>query len=174
MSSYELQADEVVLCKAEVKLDNTTTQLRLTNLNIILQSIVRDDENVEFEKVNVYSVQDIKIYKDIPQLLLEGKNIEIYFIGKEVNIEFLSVHEAKKFRNAAFELITDKTRFVRGTEKMMDKINYIDKTFDVDTIGAVKSGAKQVANGIKNFGGGKISIGFGNNKDTKALTNKKK
>ena len=145
MKNYELSVDEVVLYKGNViPLDTKgETQLILTNLNIVFiterkKFLAKDEIDVE-----VYPVDDIKIYKNIPQVKVENDNIvEIYLTRTEKELQFLNNDETKKFFREVKNLLIPKTKFEKCVEKVKDTIQIVDETLGIDSVDMVKSAVK--------------------------------
>lgn len=147
MENYDLEKDEVVLYKGNVSLpkEKGLTQLILTNINFVL--ITRKKKLFSKEQVNVdiYPVNEIKYYKDIPQVIKNGYNVELYLLDDEVSFEFDSKNEVRKFVNATMTLLTNKSTLERNTKKIKDTISTINNGLGIDSIGIAKNVLK---NGI--------------------------
>ena len=173
MKHYTLADDEVVLFKSDgIKLsDNidTSAQLILTNLNIIIvtQSNIADEDAII--DVNSYPVDSVKIYKGVPQIKNAKSHVEMYLKGEEIELEFPDNKSAASFVKSATELLTGKTLFQRGMEKVRDTIGVIDDTLGIDTVEAATEITKAgIGGGLKNIGVAALStIGkiFGGKKD---------
>lgn len=148
MENYELKSDEVVLYKGEVILSGKLcpTKLILTNYNVVLITKSHSISNKEVE-VQTYDVQDIKVYKDVPQIKTNKNHVEIYLTSGEIDLEFAYRNELKKFVNSAMELLTNKSLFQRRTESVKKNVDVVDKTFNIDSVeivkGAVKNGSEK-------------------------------
>ena len=147
MENYDLEKDEVVLYKGNVSLpkEKGLTQLILTNINFVL--ITRKKKLFSKEQVNVdiYPVNEIKYYKDIPQVIKNGYNVELYLLDDEVSFEFDSKNEVRKFINATMTLLTNKSTLERNTKKIKDTISTINNGLGIDSVGIAKNVLK---NGI--------------------------
>ena len=149
MDEYKLRSDESVLFKCDT-FDNT--KILLTNLNLV---IIKESKKFKKRKkdlsledqtpVNIYPVEDVKIYKDVPQIKLNNNTVEIYLTSTEITIEFCSRVDAYKFTNTAIELLTGKNSFTRGAEKFKSAIDTVDDTLGINTVGTVKN---VVENGV--------------------------
>jgi hypothetical protein len=125
MKNYELGADEVVLYKGSVTPVGIKgeTQLILTNLNIVFiteikKFLAKDEINVE-----VYPIEDIKIYKNVPQVKVVNDDIvEIYLTTTEKEFKFSSVDEVEKFVQEVKELLIRKPLGTRCINKVKDVI----------------------------------------------------
>lgn len=142
MDNYSLKPDETILFQGDAY---DGIQVILTNHNLI---IVKKKEKL-FSKtdvtVEVYPKEEIKIYKDVPQIKANNCNVMIYLLSKEIQIEFKTRGEVHKFTSAAFELLTGKTAFARGAEKVKNAVDVVDNTLGINTVETVKS---VVTNGV--------------------------
>ena len=147
MENYDLEKDEVVLYKGNVSLRKQKgyTQLVLTNINFVL--ITKNKKLFSKEQVNVdiYPVNEIKYYKDVPQVIRNGYNVELYLLDDEVSFEFDSKNEVRKFVNATMTLLTNKSTLERNTKKIQDTISTINNGLGIDSVGIAKNVLK---NGI--------------------------
>lgn len=130
MEYYQLREDEVVLYKGKVVLYGKDTQIVLTNHNIVF--IPESTAQTE-----IHSVEDIKIYKEQPQVKVKGNTVEIYFLTTEKEFKFKSIFEIPKFTNAVKNLLTGKTKTERGAEKVKKTINLVNETFNIDCVKGV-------------------------------------
>jgi len=71
MEKYKLKEDEVVLYKGNVNVGGKNNSLTLTNLNIVF--ILDDIDLNEENNIEIYSVESIKIYQEIPQVKVYKK-----------------------------------------------------------------------------------------------------
>ena len=144
MENYDLEENEVVLYKGNVSLTKQKgiTELILTNINFVL--ITKHKKLFSKEQVNVetYPIEEIKYYNGVPQVIKKGRLIELYFLNDETEFSFDSRNEARKFMNAALNLLTNKTTFERGAEKVKNTISMIDNTFGIDSVGLTTSAVK--------------------------------
>lgn len=145
MENYNLQANESVLYKGEAILAKRTVELLLTNLNIVLIQKTKKMFSKPVVEVEAFSINQIKVYNGIPQIKLNGYDVEVYLVNSEIVLTFESKHEAKKFINSATELITGKTMAVRGADKVKNAVGIVDDTLGINTIGTIKS---VVENGV--------------------------
>ena len=160
MEHYNLDEDEVVLYKGDVVFKEKTqsTQIILTNKNLVFIDVVKKIFAHDEIETQIYPVNEIKMY--------EG--VEIYLKTKELEFGFQSKNEVYKFRSAIIKLLTGKTGFERGADKVKDKIDVVNDTFGVDV---VKSTEDVVKNGIvESIGGLFEKVG----KIGKAMFGKKK
>lgn len=153
MDEYKLQPNESVLFKCNTYDD---TEILLTNLNLV---IIKKIKKVKKRKkgllsenqspLNIYPVEDIKIYKDVPQIKSKNNTVEIYLTSTEISIDFYSRGDAYKFTNTAVELLTGKNTFARGAEKFKNAIDVVDDTLGINTVDTVKNVVENgVAGGI--------------------------
>ena len=154
MKNYQLQGDEVVLYKGDITLQGQEqiSQLILTNLNVVFIS----NPNEEDPDIEIFSVDDIKIYKDIPQIKAQKNLVEIYFVPTERVFAFKSKKELTSFMQEATNLLTGKSKFERCVANVKRKVDLVDNTFDIDTVdlvkSAVKNGATSAINKIAGLG----------------------
>lgn len=163
MEHYNLAEDEVVLYKGCVKFKDKLQDSLLILTNKFLVFITKQAENNDESDVEtqVFSVSDIKIYKDIPQVKIESNKIEIYLKAEELEFEFDKTKgESKKFYRAIIELLTGKTSFERNVCSVKNKVDLVNDTFDVDVVktteGVVQNG---ISDGIKSVFGTLGNVG---------------
>lgn len=151
MKDYELKPNEVVLYKGNVEMLNKkgSTLLVLTNLNIVFITNHKKFLGEEDILIEIYSVNDIKVYENTPQIKTLKNNVEIYFLSCEKEFSFKSKSELNKFTSASLKLLTGKSSVQRKAEKIKDTIDIIDNTLGIDTIGATK---EVIHNGVSNAG----------------------
>lgn len=147
MENYKLGEDEVPLYQGNVSLCNVkgTTELILTNLNVVFITKRRKLFSQDEVSVISHSVSDIKIYQEMPQIRPKGSDVEIFFKTEEVKFSFYSKSELKLFMNEALKLFTGKSGTERKAEKVKSTIALVDDTLGVDSVGAV---GKFVKNGV--------------------------
>lgn len=141
MKNYELSADEVVLYKGNTTLKDKKgmTELVLTNLNIVFITTHKKLFSKEDVVVDSYPVNDIKIYKGIPQLVTKGNVVEVYLLSCEKEVCFNSKCELIKFVNAVNDLLTQKTLSERCAEKVKKTIGLVNDTLGIDSVNAVSN-----------------------------------
>lgn len=141
MENYSLQSDESVIYKGDVSLidKNGSTNMILTNLNIVLVTKNKKLFQKEEVEIETYPIEDIKIYDNVPQIKIEGDVVEIYFTSIEKKVRFYSKIELHKFVNAAVKLLTGKSMAKRGAEKIKSAVNLVDNTLGINTIDTVKN-----------------------------------
>lgn len=170
MENYDLDESEVVLYKGDVTLKDQKgiTQLILTNINFVFITKVKKMFAKDEVIVDVYSADEIKFYNQVPQVLKRGNVIELYFLHSEIEFVFSSGNECRKFMDAALKLLTHKNKFERVAGKVMAARQCVDSSFNIDSVGMVKSAAKGAIEHKsvigKTFGVIK-NIGFGKKKD---------
>lgn len=170
MEKYSLQPNESLLYKGECHLVNKNerpldsllstenTELLLTNLNLVFIKKTKKIFAKGQVEVEVYEIENIKIYNEIPQIKQNESRVEIYLKNDEKILDFLSKHEARKFINITYELLTGKSKSARGVEKVKGAVNLVDNTLGIDTVNAVKSVVeKGVAGTILGGFGKKVS-----------------
>lgn len=176
MERYQLQPDETVLYEGEViKVDKykkasfmdsfstpPTTELLLTNKNIVLTTRTKKMFAKEQINVEVLSLADIKIYDNMPQIKQNKINVEIYLTSEEIYFDFRSKHEAAKFYQIAIQTLTGKSLATRGAEKVKGGIGLVDDTLGISTVDTVKG---VLENGLA----GTLFSGF---KKSKPMTSK--
>ena len=161
MENYELKPNEFLLYKGDVLLGTNkkaSTQLIFTNINFVFVTKIKKLFSEEEVIVKNYAVADLKFYKNEPQIKVSKKDVEMYFTTGEVEFSFASGAEFKKFYNEALKLFLNKTMFETKVEKVKEKIETINETFDVDIVDATvnvvkKDVSKAVSDGIINAGG---------------------
>ena len=156
MEFYQLKPHEVVLFKGTVQLINKKepSELILTNLNLVFitkekKLFAEGDTFVEY-----LPMQEVKFYKNVPQIKNIGVNVEVYFISGEKFFSFETKGEAHKFCIQAINLVTDTTRFQRALGKVKGTIGVVDETFDCDIVGSTKTLIKtELQGGVKSLAG---------------------
>lgn len=156
MTNYTLQPNETVLYQGNVALENrnATVEMMLTNLNLVFVITTRKFLSKSQIEVETYSVEEIKIYNNTPQIKQKNARVEIYLSCGEVVVHFASMFEASKFVNAALRLLTGKTMAERGADKFKGAVGLVDDTLGINTVGTVKN---VLENGIT----GTLLGGFG-------------
>lgn len=130
MENYQLKENEVVLYKGNIILNKNIWQLILTNLNLVFI----DKSNEGQSNAEIYSVNEIKVYENNPQIKTRGNIVEIYLLSTEKEFEFNKKSEMHKFLDNANKLLTGKSKFQRGVEKIKEGIDIIDNTFNVNSL----------------------------------------
>lgn len=156
MENYALQQNESILYKSscsyltkenenffESLTTNERAELVLTNQNLIF--IMKSKKLFAKEQVFVetYSIDEIKIYKDIPQIKPNDSKVEIFFVSGEKIIDLYSKSEVRKFMNKAFELLTGKTKTVRASDKIKGAVNLVDDTLGISLVGTITNAAQK-------------------------------
>jgi len=156
MNNYQLTEDEVVLYKGEIILsgEQEKSQLFFTNLNIIfvttIKNIFSSEEKTFIEK---YPVEEIKIYKDEPQIKINKNVVEIYLKTTEKSFSFVQKNELNKFKNEVLNFFSGKTTAERKAEKIKSGISLVDNTLGIDSV-------KVVGDALKNSVGNSINKGL--------------
>lgn len=154
MEDYSLQSNEAVLYKGEATFgsNRTRSELLLTNINIVVITKTKKLFSKEQVDLELFPVEEIKVYNDIPQIKQTDCKVEVYLTNTEITLSFDSKFAAHKFANAANKLITGKSMSERGAEKVKGAVNLVDNTLGISTVGTIKS---VVENGVVGtvFGG---------------------
>ena len=152
MEHYNLDEDEVVLYKGDVVFKEKTqsTQIILTNKNLVFIDIVKKIFAHDEIETQIYPVNEIKMYEGVPQVKAKSNDVEIYLKTKELEFGFQSKNEVYKFRSAIIKLLTGKTGFERGADKVKDKIDVVNDTFGVDVVKSTEDVVKSTEDVVKN------------------------
>jgi hypothetical protein len=131
---YALAPDEVLLFQGNVTLpgEATDTRLILTNLHLVL--IPADGVCVA-----KHPVADIKIYKDVPQIIPKNRRVEIFLTTGEITMEFKTRLDTSRFVDAAMELLTGKTKLARGAGKVKKALDDVNEAFGVNVLEEAKN-----------------------------------
>ena len=151
MENYKLRADEVVLYKGDVALKNKngTTELILTNINLVFINRYKKLFSKEEIIILEYPVHSIKMYEGEPQIKAKSNIVEIYLLETEIEVEFNSKMELYKFINATNKLLTGKSSVQKGAKKVKDAIDLVDDTLGINTVQATGNVLKNgIAGGI--------------------------
>ena len=141
MKHYTLREDEVLLYKGKVYRSTKgrkQVDVLLTNLCVAL--IVKYDALIDQKETEIltYPIEEIKVYKNKPQVNRKDAQVEIYAKSGEEYLEFLSKAEAKKFTDIVWEEITNKTKLQRKIDKVKETVDYVDESFGIDTVQITK------------------------------------
>ena len=151
MEHYELKSDEVILFENQnvcVRGEKGKVQLFLTNYAIVvINKIKKLFEKAQFE-VFEFSIGDIKVYHNEPQVKQKGLFVEVFMRDREIVFAFESKRDAHKFVVACLDLLTQKTSFERSASKVKDTVAVVDDALGVDTVGAVKTGVGGFFKGV--------------------------
>lgn len=141
MLHYNLQPNESVLYTGSIWMEKRSgnMELILTNLNIVIVNTIKKLFAKEQVEVETYSVEQVKVYNDAPQIKQKELTVEIFLIDKEIEIRFQSKIEAYKFVNLAMQLLTGKTIAERGADKVKGAIGLVDSTLGINTVDIVKN-----------------------------------
>ena len=147
MENYNLKADEVVLYKGSVILNNRkgTTELILTNTNLVFINKYKPLFSKEEVTILEHQIQSIKIYEGVPQIKSTANTVEIQLLEQEIEFEFYSKMELLKFTNATNKLLTGESTIQKGAKKVKDAIGLIDDTLGINT---VESTTNVIKNGL--------------------------
>lgn len=150
MENYQLQENEVILYHGiaalspdgklldDVNAKNVAAEVVLTNENFVFVRKVKRFLKKEEVYVEVYSITDVKWYKDTPHILKKGKLTELYFKTAERFVQFSSIKEARTFADTALRLVSGKSKLVRAVKKARKEIEETDEQLDIDIIGTTK------------------------------------
>lgn len=148
MENYQLGKEEVVLKRAEIQLlpdgkkngkqTKTQTELLLTNLNIVFIKRTKKIFKKEEVETEIYSLNEIKKYNEMPYLVRKSKLVEIYFETAETFLEFNDKKQAKEFFDAAMRVASGNSKFVRSVKKVKKEIDDTNKALNIDIVGATK------------------------------------
>lgn len=143
MEYYSLQSNEVVLYQGQAQYKKKPKAIHadiiLTNLYLVFVCKTKKLFAKEQIEVETHSVDTIKIYNDEPQIRQKGMIVEIYLTSGEKILEFVSKGDGHKFVNAAWELLTSKTAFKRGADKIKGTVEVVDDTLGISTMGTIKN-----------------------------------
>lgn len=148
MKKYILQSNEVLLYENEVNVkgfNKVNVNLILTNLYFVFE-ITRKIGFRKYETiVERYSVEDVKSYNNIPQIIQKKESVTLYFTNKELEIVFESSFAASKFSNKAIEAVTGKGMATRGADAVKKAIGLVNDTLGINITGTV---AGVIENGV--------------------------
>lgn len=147
MENYTLQSNESVLYKGGCSLVNKSAnvELVLTNLNLVFIKKTKKLFAKEEIEVEIYPVEEIKIYNGLPQIKQKDNIVEIFLTSGEIDVSFISKQEIRKFISKAYELLTGKTMAERVSDKVKGAVKLVDDTIGVNTADAIKN---VVGNGL--------------------------
>lgn len=144
MENFALAANEVLLYKgtaAEADAPEDVFELRLTNLQLVF--IRKGGVNVA-----AFPVSDIKIYREVPQIRQKKRSVELFLVGGEKLLLFKNSLDAARFTDAAFELLTGKTKIARGAGKVKKTIDDVNEALGVNILEEVRSIGIDTISGI--------------------------
>ena len=160
MEAYTLKENEVILFRGMVALlsdgreekntDTYNTELILTNLNIVLNSIVKKMFTQKIEQ-KIFSANDIKIYDETVQVIRKKTVVDVYFLGGELFLKFEKEKDAKEFCDKAIKLKDGNSKFVRSVKKTKKAIKETNEALDIDIVQIAKTTASvacEVAIGV--------------------------
>ena len=86
MDYYNLSENEAVLFKGNVILNDKVgaTQLVLTNRNLVFITKNLDANNELIAYLDIYSIDEVKIFKNKPQIEFKNMSVEIYLKTTEL------------------------------------------------------------------------------------------
>jgi len=131
---YALAPDEVLLFRGKVTLSSEAaeTGLILTNLHLVL---IPDGGACAAK----HPVGDIKVYKDVPQIIAKNRHVEIFLTTGEISVEFKNRLDTARFVDAAMELLTGKTKLARGAGKVRKALDDVNEAFGVNVLEEAKN-----------------------------------
>jgi len=141
MKAYTLKEDEVVLYNGNVKIEKRggRVELVLTNHNVFFITTIKKLFAKEQVEVEEYTLDQIKIYNEIPQVKQKDDRVEIFLKSGEKTVIFETMFEARKFVSAVMQVVTGKTTTARGAAKVKGAIGLVDDTLGIDTVGTIKT-----------------------------------
>lgn len=141
MRTYKLREEEVVLYKGKAYRNTNgrkMVEVLFTNLFFVVEAENNALTGKSCSEIFTYPIEEIKVYKGKLQIIRKDAQVEVYAKGGEEYLEFLSKAEAKKFVDKAWEEITNKTKTQRAIDKVKETVDYVDETFEIDTIQITK------------------------------------
>ncbi len=147
MASFDLLPDEVVLYEGVVtsNVHKGSILLTLTSLKLIVER-EKGIFKKERELIDVYALEDVKVYNDNAQIKQKGSDVEIQTVGANITLMFAGMLEARKFAGKMVDAVTGTTLVQRGSERIKGALNMVDDTLGLDTRGAIKG---ILENGVK-------------------------
>ena len=147
MENYILKENETVLFRDEAILlqdgknskNDTRCDVLLTNLNIVIVTQSKKAFRT-INKVDVYSVTDVKIYDETIQIIRRQNLVDIYLKSCEIFIEFSKEKNAKEFCDKALKLISGFSKLVRSVKKTQKAIKETNEALGID-VGNMAKGA---------------------------------
>ena len=134
MEHYTLAPDEVPLFQGKTALSGEAaeTELILTNLHLVL---IQEDGACAAK----HPVGDIKIYKDVPQIIAKNRHVEVFLTIGEISMEFKTRLDTARCVDAAMELLTGKTKLARGAGKVKKALDDVNEAFGVNVLEEAKN-----------------------------------
>ena len=152
MSTYELAADEVVLCENDVFRKDLNENLKLT---LTTKKIVFEKNKVvktgflktknEKEVADIIMLDTIKKYNEKPQVSQKGLKAYVQTTNGNLNIEFHNLIEVAVFVNKVIEAITGATLSDRSFNQVKNTFNKVDDALGFNTRETIKG---VVENGV--------------------------
>ena len=134
MEHYALAPDEVLLFQGNVTQSGEAIETRLVLTNLYLTLIQEDGVCV-----TKHPVVNIKIYKDIPQIISKNRRVDIFLTTGEISVEFKNWLDATRFVDTAMELLTGKTKLARNAGKVKKALDDVNEAFGVDVLEEAKN-----------------------------------
>ena len=155
MEHYTLQPDESMIYRNDIQIvyDGKKQKCTLLLTDKFFVFIIKIKKFLIKEDVIVesFAVDTLKIYKDSPNVIRKGDVVELYFIGGERSVVFPDKGEAKKFVAKTMELITQKSKLIRGIEKTKKVVSEVGDSLGIDKETATCV-AQNVAQGVARAG----------------------
>ena len=146
MKPYELKSDETVIARYTIKqlvpaiVDRKnmpkpcSTELTLTNLNLIVSTLVHRRIFRDMRIETVYPLSGVKIYREEPQIKRDGTKIELYHLDGEFFFELADEKEARELTEKIMYLITGDPKLVRGLKKVIKAAEDAGKSLGLDAM----------------------------------------
>lgn len=138
MENYQLKATEVVLFRSIVTLSqnanqkNIETELLLTNENFVFVNKQKKLFLKDQVETVVVPMESIKIYNEMPYMLLKKDTIEIYTLVGEYFVIFENKKQAKEFFDKSMRVASGCSKFVRSVKKVSKEIKDANDALGID------------------------------------------
>ena len=153
MKNYKLKANEVVRIQKNISLQTKSgeipAKMLLTNLNFIFVT-----ESKKFlwvqpkECKHAFAKETVKVDNGTPVIKQTGKSVTICFTTEDRIITFEDKQSARHFVINAWNVVTGKSSFERGLDKLKQALDLIDEKFDINVLDLVKEALAVGACGI--------------------------
>ena len=148
MENYTLKQNETILFRGTAFLmpdgkepkKQEECDVLLTNMNIVFICKIKKLFRTEHQ-VDVFSVNDVKIYDETIQIIRRKSIVDIYFKQGEVFADFKKEKFAKEFCDKALRLISGFSKLVRSVKKTQKAINETNEALDIDVVDIAKKAA---------------------------------
>ena len=155
MEYYTLQSDESMIYRNDVQIfyDGKKQACTLLLTDKFFVCIIKQKKFLRKDEITVesYAVNTLKTYKDSPNIIRKNDIVELYFIGGERSVIFPDKGEAKKFVAKTMELVTQKSKLIRGIEKTKKVVSEVGDSLGIDKEMAAGV-AQNVAQGVAQAG----------------------